>query len=162
MRREGERMGLSAGLQGEHTAGADVPLQHQHPSRKTAILPSGLPFHSSHRDSGGSASAATSCLRDLGSDVTVLTRLCPTWACLHRGFHHMEGADLLLLSARRAAVSPHNAWCHSGAGAQLRCGNLWRAQQEQPLGALTQPDTEASAGLVLLLLDLFWPQATSP
>lgn len=39
MRREGERMGLSAGLQGEHTAGADVPLQHQHPSRKTAILP---------------------------------------------------------------------------------------------------------------------------
>lgn len=103
-------------------------------------------------------------LKDLSSDVTVFTGLYPTWGCLHLGFHHTQDAGLLLLSTRRAAASPHRGggWCHSGAEAQVRCGNLWRAQQEQPLGALTLPGTEASAGLVPLLLDLFWPHAVSP
>lgn len=126
--------------------------------------PSGLPSQSGHRNSSRSVGAGTSCLGDLCSDVTVFTRLCPTWGCLHLGFHHVKDAALLLLSTGRAAVCPHKGggWCHSGAGAQLGCGTLWRAQQEQPPGALTRSGTEASAGLVPLPLDLLWPHAISP
>lgn len=172
MRWEGERLGLSAGLKGEHTIGAGVPFAAPAPLQKNsgAILPSAftnweplvcLPT--------AATQTAVECwcwnrLKDLSSDVTVFTGLYPTWGCLHLGFHHTQDGGLLLLSTRRAAASPHRGggWCHSGAEAQLRCGNLWRAQQEQPLGALTLPGTEASAGLVPLLLDLFWPHAVSP
>lgn len=170
MRWEGERLGLPTGLKGEGTAGADVPFAIPAPLQENSggypaqcfhkLGRSGLP-QSSHRDSSGSVGAGTSCLRELSSDVTVLTSLYPTWGCLHLGFHHMEDAGLLLLPTARAAVCPHRGggWCHSGAGAQLGCGNLSRAQQEQPPGALPQPGTETSAGLVPLLLALLWPRA---
>lgn len=118
MRWEGERLGLSAGLKGEDTAGSDVPFATPAPPKEnsggrpppSAFInwdPLACLSKAATANSSGSVGAGTSCLGDLCSDVTVFTRLCPTWGCLHLRFHHVKDAALLLLSTGRAAVCPH-------------------------------------------------------